>query len=329
MGRRMQPRNEIERQRAGIEAAFREWWAPPDAGNPRVLAVPAWAEACRVISHGGRTSIDQVTFEAVRNGARPGDRLPPRQPGRYTGDVTSTEVIITGEAPGQRVAVVFCHRHFPGIRFGHRFHPDHPSGAGGQYHALMRDIEEGSLHRMMETEPSPDSAGIIWTAWGARLPGLEQQRAEIETAFRQGWRPIGTGKPRGLTERAYAEARKVLDHGGRTGLDQADIDAVRGGAQPGDPLPPLQPHPYIDDVTDAEVIITGVGPHRRVAVLFSHQHFPGVRFGHRFSGYDRALEGIELKEEIETGALDRMMQSQPAADDAGIIWTTWEDPDQD
>ena len=62
--------------------------------------------------------------------------------------------------------------------------------------------------------------------------------------------------------------------------------------------------------------------------MFSHQHFPGVRFGHRFSGYDSALEGIELKEEIETGALDRMMQSQPAADDAGIIWTTWEDPDQ-
>jgi hypothetical protein len=62
--------------------------------------------------------------------------------------------------------------------------------------APMRDIEEGSLHRMMETEPSPDSAGIIWTAWGARLPGLEQQRAEIETAFRQGGRPIGTGKPR-------------------------------------------------------------------------------------------------------------------------------------
>ena len=114
---------ELERQRAEIEAAFRERWPPPDAGNPRVLAVPAWAEARRGISHGGRTSLDQVTFEAVRNGARPGDRLPPRQPGRYTGDVTSTKVIITGEAPGQRVAVVFSHRHFPGIRFGHSLTP--------------------------------------------------------------------------------------------------------------------------------------------------------------------------------------------------------------
>ena len=331
MGRRMQPRNEIERQRAGIEAAFREWWAPPDAGNPRVLAVPAWAEACRVISHGGRTSIDQVTFEAVRGGARPGDLLPPRQPDRYTDDVTDTEVITTGEAPGQRVAVVFCHRHFPGIRFGHRFHPDHPSGAGGEYFVFMRDIEEGALHRMMETEPSAGSGGGVWTTWGARLPGLEQQRAEIEAAFRQGWRPIGAAKPRVLTGRAYAEARKVLGHGGWTGLDRATIDAVRDGAQPGDPLPPLQLHPYIDNVTDAEVIITGVGPQRRVAVLFSHRHFPGVRFGHRFPPDPdaEALEQIWLKEEIETGALNRMMQSQPPADETGIIWTTWEDPDQD
>ena len=80
---------------------------------------------------------------------------------------------------------------------------------------------------------------------------------------------------------------------------------------PGDPLPPLQPHPYIDNVTGADVIITGTGPERRVAVLFSHQHFPGVRFGHRFSGRDPGLEGIELKEEIETGALHRMMQPWP------------------
>ena len=98
---------------------------------------------------------------------------------------------------------------------------------------------------------------------------------------------------------------------------------------PGDPLPPLQPHPYIDNVTGADVIITGTGPQRRVAVLFSHQHFPGMRFGHRFSGRDPGLEGIELKEEIETGALHRMMQTLPPADDAGITWTTWEDPDPD
>ena len=105
-------------------------------------------------------------------------------------------------------------------------------------------------------------------------PGLEQQRAEIEAAFRQGWRPIGAGKRRVLTERTYTEARKVLDHGGWTGLDEAAIDAVRGGARPGDPLPPLQPRPYVNDIIDAEVIITMAGPEQQVAVLFSHRASP-------------------------------------------------------
>jgi hypothetical protein len=31
-------------------------------------------------------------------------------------------------------------------------------------------------------------------------------------------------------------------------------------------------------------------------------------------------------EEIDTGALHRMMRNAPAADDAGIIWTTWGNP---
>jgi len=135
----------------------------------------------------------------------------------------------------------------------------------------------------------------------------------------------GAGQPRVLTEDAYAEARSILGHCGWTGLDQAAIQAVRDGARPGDPLPPLQSRPYIDNVTDAEVIITGSGPGRRVAVLFSHQHFPGVRFGHRFplDPHAEGREQIWLKEEIETGALHRMMGNQPAVDDAGITWTTW------
>ena len=62
-----------------------------------------------------------------------------------------------------------------------------------------------------------------------------------------------------------------------------------------------------------------------MAVLFSHHHFPGIRFGHRFrlepSGQNR--EPIWLKEEIETGALHRMMQNEPVAKDIGVIWTTW------
>lgn len=320
----------IERQRAEIEAAFRERRTPPDAGSPRALTGPAWDEAGGVISRGGRTSLDPVTVQAVGDGARPGDPLPAHQPDQYTDHVTGIEVILTGEPPGQRVAVLFSHRHFPGVRFGHRFEPDHhPDAPGTGYFVFMRDIEEGTLHRMMETEPSPDASGITWTIWGDRLPGLEPLREGIETAFREGLRPVRAGRPRALTERTYAEARKILDAGGWTGLDPSVIEAVRSGAQPGDLLPPPQPAPYIDDVTDAEVIITASGPHRRVAVLFSHQHFPGVRFGHRFPADPGLADPDDLKEAIETGSLHRMMQDQPAADEAGIIWTTWNDADQD
>src|SRR5207244_1235259 len=109
-----------------------------------------------------------------------------------------------------------------------------------------------------------------------------------------------------LTDRAYAEARKVLDHGGWTGLDRRTIQAVREGARPGDPLPPI---PFIDNIVNAEVIITGTGAGRRVTVLFSHRHFPGARFGHRFplDQYAEGYEQIWFMEEIETGALHRMM----------------------
>jgi hypothetical protein len=178
----------------------------------------------------------------------------------------------------------------------------------------------GSSNYHLAVAPRPDSD-----------PGLERQRVQIETSFRNGWRPPGAGEPRTLTGRACAEARNILDHGGWTGLDQATIQAVRDGAQPGDPLPPLQPDPYIDNVTNTEVIITGSGAGRRVAVLFSHQHFPGTRFRHRFpldpDGEDDGKIG--LKGDIETGALDRMMNHPPAPDDAGITWTNSTSPGPD
>jgi hypothetical protein len=160
-------------------------------------------------------------------------------------------------------------------------------------------------------------------------PELERQRAEIEDTFRELWAPPQAGMPQVLTERACAEARKAPARGRRTWPDLATIQAVRDGAQPGDPLPPLQPRPYIARVTDTEVIITGRGPDRCVAVLFSHENFPGARFGHRFplEPFAEGHEMIWLMEEIETGALHRMMmRDEPAADDAGIIWTTWGNP---
>jgi hypothetical protein len=321
---------ELERQRAGIEDTLRELWAPLQAGEPRVLTERACAEARKTPARGRRAWLDQSVIEAVRDGAQPGDPLPPRRPGTYFDRGTDTEVIIIGRGPGRRVAVEFSHEDFPYARFGHRFEPG-PSGGRRQAAQLVEQLQAGALHQMMDNPPPADSAWIFWTTWGTPNSDqeLEHQRADIEAAFRHGWRPEGAGQPRVLTEGGYAEARKLLGRGGWTGLDQATIHAVRDGAQPGDPLSPLQPAPYIRGVTDAEVIITGRGPGRCVAVLFSHRDFPAARFGHRFplEPFAEDRESIWLMEEIETGALHRMMDNQPAADDAGIMWTTWGNPD--
>ena len=323
---------ELEQQRTEIETAFRERWMLVDLSKPRILTERAYAEARKIISQRGWTWLDQAIIDGVRAGAQPGDALPPLHPDRFRGHITDAEAIIIGGGPGQRVAVLFPLDDFPGARFGHRFKPG-PFNASQEAAQLMDDIKAGAVHRMMDTNPpSGDSPGIVWTTWGTPSTDSELQRQHtmIEAAFRHGWTPIGAGEPRVLTERDYTEVRAILGRGGWTGLDQATIDAVRGGAQPGDSLPPLQALPYIDRVTDTEVILTGTGPGQRVTVLFSHTDFPGARFGHRFplDPFGKDYESIWLKEEVETGALNRMMRNQPPADSTGTIWTTWGSPPQ-
>jgi len=154
--------------------------------------------------------------------------------------------------------------------------------------------------------------------------GLEALRERIETAFREGWTSEYVGKPRKLTRRDY-EAALRANKGGWTGLDWALLRAVRGGAQPGDPLPPLEAWPLILGLHDTEVRIVGVGSQRRVAVFFSYEGFPGIRFGHRFEP-DETLtfdEHIDLMEAIETGSLHRMMADPPQPDEDGVIWTSF------
>jgi hypothetical protein len=165
----------------------------------------------------------------------------------------------------------------------------------------------------MASSPAPESE-------------LLRQKTEVEADFSGGWVPRDVGTRRVLTDTAYAAARKIIDEGGWSGLDRVIIEAVRDGAQPGDALPPREARPFIDRMSDIEVILVGSSPHRCVAVLFSYDHFPGIRFGHRLplpseNGAKHAL--IWLKEQIETGALHRMMRNPPAPDSAGITWTTW------
>jgi len=317
---------QLDRQRTSIETAFRDRWAPLDVTKPRILTEHVYTETRRYIGEHGRTWVDGVIIQAVRDGAQPGDELPPLRPEPYLGHITDAKVTLIGRGPGRRVAVLFPLADFPGAQFGHRFEPDPLTGEQAALR-LMEQVEAGAVHCMMANQPVGDRE-TLWTTWGTPStdPELETQRTQIATAFRDGWTPHGADEPRVLTERDHAEARQLLDRGGWTGLDHATIDAVRDGAQPGDPLPPLRSLPFISNVTDAEVTLNGTGPARRVAVLFSHDHFPGARFGHRFplEPYAQDHESIWLMEEIDTGALHRMMKNQPPPPDStGIIWTTW------
>jgi len=244
---------DLDGQFAEIDAVLRGPWVPHDAGQLRVLTHDAYAEVLQSIKRCGLTSLDPATIEAVRGGTQPGDPLPPDY---HIDHVTDPAVVFTGSGQERLVAVLFSHQHFPGVRFGYRFSPYGDGRLAAL--ALVEAIETGELHRMMSVPRPPDKVGIVWT-WGLPAPGLDGQYDGVEAAFALGWRPVGVGEPRFLTERAYADARRVVSRGGWTGLDRATVEAVRGGAQPGDPLPPLQATPYIRSVTDTEVIITGTG----------------------------------------------------------------------
>ena len=139
----------------------------------------------------------------------------------------------------------------------------------------------------MSWSMTPSTAALCWLpSWVTSPPedarDLDGQFAEIDAVLCGPWVPPDAGQSRVLAHDAYAEVLQSIKRGGLTSLDPATVEAVRGGAQPGDPLPPPPPDYHIGHVTDPAVIFTGSGQERLVAVLFSHQHFPGVRFGYRF-----------------------------------------------
>ncbi|MDQ2815244.1 MAG: hypothetical protein M3Z75_26215 [Actinomycetota bacterium] len=119
----------------------------------------------------------------------------------------------------------------------------------------------------------------------------------------------------GLSGRAYDRA--VPPHPASSAelqRQQARIDAFfRGGWIADSPERPAgqsqQRLPFINGAGDAEVVITGYSARRCVAVLFNSQDFPGARFSHRFTPGDEHA-AVWLKEEIETGALRRMMRAR-------------------
>jgi hypothetical protein len=98
------------------------------------------------------------------------------------------------------------------------------------------------------------------------------------------------------------------------------------GGRRGEPLPaaPTKRGPLINGIADDFAVrIASAGEQANVVVLFSHEDWPGVRFGHRFPPPDKSdgYEEIWLMEEIETDGLGRLMARHPIPDADGIIWT--------
>jgi hypothetical protein len=99
---------------------------------------------------------------------------------------------------------------------------------------------------------------------------------------------------------------------------------LRAGGRRGEPMPaaPARREPLISGMKDDfAVVITEADGQAHVAVLFSHEQWPGVRFGHRFVPDADGYEVIWFDEYVSTGGLDRLMSRQPAPDQDGTIWT--------
>jgi hypothetical protein len=157
---------------------------------------------------------------------------------------------------------------------------------------------------------------------------LREQRRRLEKSFLKGWVTPARG-PVVFSEDDVARIEQVRDHGGWLNKQEHEyLQQLRAGGLLGDPLPgaPATRRPFIDGMADDfEVRIEGAGDSANVVIVFSHADHPGVRFGHRFPAPDEAdgSEDIWLMEEVETGALGRLLGRHPSPDSDGIVWTDW------
>jgi hypothetical protein len=157
---------------------------------------------------------------------------------------------------------------------------------------------------------------------------LREQRERVERTFAHGW-VTEAREPVAFSEDELGRIEQVRDHGGfLNAYEHEYLQWVKAGGRWGDPLPaaPARRDPFISGIADDfEVRITDAGDQKNVAILFSHQDWPGVRFGHRFptpeesDGHDE----IWLMEEVETGALSRLMARNIKPDGDGVVWTDW------
>jgi hypothetical protein len=159
---------------------------------------------------------------------------------------------------------------------------------------------------------------------------LRHQQDQLRQAFVVGLVTPARG-PVKLNEEQLARVEQVRDHGGWIGdLELEYLEHLKAGGHMGDPLPaaPDRREPLIRGVVDDfEVRIVGGDGDANVVILFSHVRWPDIRFGHQFPAPDGVdewcPEEILLKEEIETGGLNRLMSRHPEPGADGITWMDW------
>jgi hypothetical protein len=162
----------------------------------------------------------------------------------------------------------------------------------------------------------------------ARESNLSAQRRRLEDVFVAGWVTPARG-PVTFSEEQLARIEHVRDHGGWLNAQESEyLRRVQNGARRDDPLPaaPATRRPRIDGLAeDFEVRIAATDDQANVVILFSHEQWPGIRFGHRFPtpAESDGYEAIWLMEEVETGGLHRLMGQHPIPDHDGVTWTDW------
>ncbi len=157
---------------------------------------------------------------------------------------------------------------------------------------------------------------------------IDEQCDRLKKAFVDGWVTPARG-PVSFNEDELARLDEVSEHEGWLNREELEyLQRLQARGRRGDPLPaaPASREPFINGIgEDFEVRIARTPGQANVVILSSHERWPGIRFGHRFPPPDKAdgYEDIWLKEEIETGALGRLMDRVPSPDRDGVIWTDW------
>jgi hypothetical protein len=159
--------HDLGAQRNRLEHVFVTGWVKPARG-PVSFSEEQLARIEHVRDHGGWLYPRESEYlRRVQDGARRDDPLPAAPGTRrpfVNGFAEDFEIRIVSSGEQANVVILFCHAHWPGVRFGHRF-PTPDQSDGYEQIWLMEAVETGRLNRLMSQQPTPDHDGVTWTDW--------------------------------------------------------------------------------------------------------------------------------------------------------------------